>query len=207
MSEFDAIVFDLGGVLVELAGVDRMIELMGGTVSVDELWRRWLSSECVREYESGHVDRHAFAEAAVVEFGLAIEPSQWIEEFRRWPRALYPGAIELLRALAGTTTLACLSNTNELHWSHILHTLGLHGHFDHLFASHLIGRIKPDRDAFEHVVERIGSPPERILFLDDNTVNVVGAQAIGITAKRVHGVEGARKMLVGLGAITTENRP
>jgi putative hydrolase of the HAD superfamily len=194
-TSFDVIVFDLGGVLVELAGVQRMIELMGGATSVEELWRRWLSSESVRAFESGRIASEEFAVAAVTEFGLSIDAASWLKEFSRWPRTLYPGAIELLEALSATTAIACLSNTNELHWTHMMDTLGLDGRFTHQFASHLIGMLKPDREVFDHVIMQIGSPPERILFLDDNEINVLGARSVGIAAERVHGVEGARRAL------------
>ena len=46
-SPFDAIVFDLGGVLIELGGVTRMLELLDHRITVEELWTRWLSSPCV----------------------------------------------------------------------------------------------------------------------------------------------------------------
>lgn len=44
---FDAIVFDLGGVLIELAGVSRMLELLGHRLTPDELWVKWLTSPSV----------------------------------------------------------------------------------------------------------------------------------------------------------------
>ena len=34
---FDAIVFDLGGVLIELSGIDRMLELLQHQLSAEEL--------------------------------------------------------------------------------------------------------------------------------------------------------------------------
>jgi beta-phosphoglucomutase-like phosphatase (HAD superfamily) len=63
------------------------------------------------------------------------------------------------------------------------------------FASHLLGLLKPDRAIFEHVVERLGYAPERILFLDDTTVNVESARSVGISAYRVVGLEGVIEQL------------
>lgn len=42
------ILFDLGGVLIELAGVEKMLEWSEGVVSTDELWRRWLLKKRLR---------------------------------------------------------------------------------------------------------------------------------------------------------------
>ncbi|MBK7792075.1 MAG: hypothetical protein IPJ62_05835 [Betaproteobacteria bacterium] len=50
---FDAILFDLGGVLIELAGVERMLSWCPGVATTDELWRLWLHSPAVRRCETG----------------------------------------------------------------------------------------------------------------------------------------------------------
>ena len=47
------ILFDIGGVLVEFAGIKRMIGLMGNKITSDELSRRWADSKYVKFYESG----------------------------------------------------------------------------------------------------------------------------------------------------------
>jgi len=59
--------------------------------------------------------------------------------------------------------------------------------FDNHFVSHLTGRIKPDSDAFEHVVDSLGCLPAQVLFLDDNALNVEAAQRFGMHAIRVCG--------------------
>jgi HAD superfamily hydrolase (TIGR01509 family) len=43
--------------------------------------------------------------------------------------------------------------------------------FDSHFVSHLTGRIKPDPDAHEHVVNTLGCMPHHVLFLDDTLVD------------------------------------
>ena len=66
----DVILFDLGGVLVELAGVDQMIAWSKGITSHEELWRRWLESSAVRRFETGAIGRDDFAAAVIDEFFL-----------------------------------------------------------------------------------------------------------------------------------------
>ena len=61
----DVILFDLGGVLVELAGVDQMIAWSPGISTHDELWRRWLGSSAVRRFETGAIGRDDFATAVI----------------------------------------------------------------------------------------------------------------------------------------------
>jgi glucose-1-phosphatase len=195
---FDVIVFDLGGVLVELGGVPRMLELLSHRLTVEELWTRWLTSPSVRAFETGQCDAEAFAHALLAEFELAISPAQLIEEFTAWPKGLYPGALELLQGLAPHYTLACLTNTNALHWPRICDELGLLPHFSFHFASHLLGLLKPDQAIFQHLIDQLGCAPERILFLDDNRLNVEAARSAGIGAYCVAGLPGAIEQLRAL---------
>lgn len=198
---FDAIVFDLGGVLIELTGVSRMLGWLGEHVSADELWARWLTSESVRGFECGRLDADQFAEAFLAEFQIPVSGEQFLSEFTVWPNAPYPGAAELLKGLGENYLVACLSNTNSLHWSRIDTEMDLLPHFKSHFASHLVGYLKPDREIFEHMIAQLGYPPERILFLDDNQLNVEGARAAGITAHRVAGIDGAITILKDLGVL------
>src|SRR5437868_11058173 len=48
----------------------------------------------------------------------------------------------------------------------------------HRFVSHLTGRIKPDADAFTHVLGSLGCPASAVLFLDDNRMNVAAAESL-----------------------------
>jgi FMN phosphatase YigB (HAD superfamily) len=52
---------------------------------------------------------------------------------------------------------------------------------------------------FEHVAAELAMEPGKIVFLDDNEMNVVEAAAVGYTAVRVRGVEEARAALAELG--------
>ena len=184
---FDVLLLDFGGVLIDYAAGPRLLEWLNHSITADELWRRWLLSPSVRGFECGAIGPEQFAADLCREFQLPVSPSQFIEEFAVWPRALFPGTRELLSALRPHFTLASFSNTNVLHWNHVRTNLQLVDLFDHHFPSHLIRMLKPDREAFDHIVKTTGCSPERILFLDDNPLNVEGAQRAGLTARRVDG--------------------
>jgi glucose-1-phosphatase len=198
---FDVILFDLGGVLIELAGVDRMLELCNHAFSTDELWARWLASEGVRQFETGRTGADVFGAAMLQEFGLSITAAQFLEEFTVWPKGVFPGSVELLEQLAASYRVACLSNTNALHWPRVCDEMGLARYFKHTFASHLVGMLKPDLEIFQHVVEQLGCPPARILFLDDNQLNVAGARTTGMVAYRVAGLAEVRAALIEVGVL------
>lgn len=193
------ILFDLGGVLVELSGIQSMISLMAQPVSEDELWRRWLASPAVRAYETGQTTTADFGAGVCDEFALTVSPAQFLDEFALWPKQLYPGVNALLRALSARYLLAILSNTNAMHWERVRGEMGLGDFFAHTFVSHEIGLIKPDREVFEHVVGAMQCAPEQVVFFDDNPTNVAQARAVGLAAHRTLGITGVQQKIAELG--------
>jgi putative hydrolase of the HAD superfamily len=198
---FDAIVFDLGGVLVELSGVPQMLAWMQTPITVTELWQHWLSSAAVRSFETGQCTAEAFAAQICREFALGVSPETFLQAFISWPRQLFPGVRELLRALSPCYTLVSLSNTNALHWQRLQREMD----FLHLFAlnlpSHETQLIKPDREVFIHAIKTIGAPPKRIVFVDDNQQNVDQARAVGMEAHRTVGIAEVKTKLDELGLL------
>jgi glucose-1-phosphatase len=181
------VLFDVGGVLVELGGVDTMLEWLGPTVSADELWRRWLTSVPVRRFETGKIDAQTFAGGVIAEFDLKLDADRFLDAFAAWPTGLYPGTLEMLALIPSAYRLALLSNSNSLHWQRITEDMGLGAAVETHFVSHLTGRIKPDADAFQHAVQSLGCAPEQVLFIDDNLVNVEAARQSGMHALRARG--------------------
>lgn len=198
--DVDVVLFDLGGVLFDFAGVDAM----GSLTAIDdgeELWRRWLGCPWVRAFERGDCSVGDFATGVVGEWGLPIAPDEFIDSFRSWLRGPLDGAEELVRRTRRSVRVGCLSNTNALHWHDFVRRWGLLESFDVRFVSFQMGCVKPDREIFDRVAEALSVPRDRVLFLDDNTINVEGATAAGFHAVRAVGVDGARAHLAALGIV------
>jgi FMN phosphatase YigB (HAD superfamily) len=199
MSDFDYVLFDIGGVLIEVGGVRAMGDL-AGIADDREVWRRWLTCRWVREFERGRCSVTEFADGFVSDWELAIGGEEFAEEFRLWTGGLLGGALELVESTHKYVRTACLSNSNAIQWPEYVRT-GITDHFDLLFLSHELDLIKPDREIFDHVLGVTGSPADRLLFLDDNEMNVTAATAAGITAVEVRGVDEARAALLELGVL------
>jgi putative hydrolase of the HAD superfamily len=189
--------FDLGGVLIRVSGIPTMMEWTG--LPSEQFWERWLASPTVRRFEAGQLSAELFASQLVSEFDLPVDASDFLNQFTNWLAGPYPGAAELLKALTPHYRLASLSNTNALHWERMVNNMDLLEGFDFNFPSHQTGLLKPDKQAFNYVCEALDTKPEKILFLDDNQVNVDAAASFGIVSYRVQGVEGAQKILANLG--------
>lgn len=192
--------FDIGGVLVEPSGVDTMLRWMNHRVSAEELWRLWLTSANVRQFETGRRSAKDFADGVIADFGLSVGSDDFLTELPRWSTTLFPGALELVQRLPSRYVRATLCNTNPIHWAEVMKT-PLKNAFPQHFASHLIGKIKPDADAFQHVLDTLNCRAECVLFLDDNELNVRGAMGLGINAVRVKGVKEAERTLIEYGVL------
>ena len=203
-----AIVFDMGGVLVELG---PLTEILGeDSLPVADFWSRWLASPTVREFEMGGCNTSDFGDRLVAELSLSFSGAELVERFAAWPKGLFDGAaamLDELRQADDPATIAVLSNTNGLHWEDQVDSDVIRGLFDRLYLSYELGLAKPDSDIFEHVIADLGMPPEQIVFLDDNQPNVDTARSLGIDAHLTRGVAEARAALVAVGALREERSP
>src|SRR5215813_9537549 len=198
----DLVLFDLGGGLIMVDGVRAMLELTG-IASEDELWRRWLTCRWVRRFESGRCSEAEFAAGVVADWQLELSPAAFLEAFQDWPTGPLPGAAELVAQTRASVGTGCFSNTNALHWHDHIAAWPLAGLFDYRFLSFELGLLKPDTAAFAQVADLLEVPAERVLFLDDNAVNVAGAAAAGFQAARAAGVHEARQRLVEAAVLGT----
>ncbi len=192
----DAVLFDMGGVLVELGPLD---ELLGASMSGDEFWPRWLASPSVRAFESGRCTVDDFAAGLVEELKLDLEPAEVVERFGRFPRGLFPGAAALAAEVGQQVVTGILSNTNALHWETQPMAEAVQNLCHHAFLSFRIGLLKPDQAVFHHVVAELGVAPAQVLFLDDNALNVEAARTAGLQAEVAKGPESARRLLAARG--------
>ena len=193
--DIEVVLFDLGGVLVELTGTTTLMSWTKLHQSPEKLWDFWLTSPTVRAFETGKTKPHEFANRLIAELSLSVEREIFVEAFTHWPKRLFTGALDLVGEVRPSLVRATLSNTNSLHWPRLMHEMGLADAFDHHFPSHLTGKIKPDKNAFETVLEKMRWRPRSVLFLDDNLPNVETAASLGIQAFHVRGLDEARAVL------------
>ena len=179
------LLFDMGGVLVELGDPATVFGLDTGT---DQFLERWLCAPSVRDFERGHIDIGSFAERVVGEAALSYDTGEFVERFMSWPRGIFAGTQELLQSIPGSYRRVLLSNTNRQHW----YDAGLAGQLmpllDRAFLSFETGLLKPDAAAFRHVFESLDCAPEEVAFFDDNAINVEAAKALGCHAFRTRGI-------------------
>jgi putative hydrolase of the HAD superfamily len=187
------ILFDLGGVLMDFAGLRRLQAVLPGPVSYDEVQGRWLGSSSVREFELGRLSPIAFAERFVAEWSLDQSPMGFLAEFETWAPGFYPGILPLLEELRAQYRLACLSNSNAVHMGALRDSMD--GQFERQFISCDMGLAKPEPAVFEVVIKELDVAGSDVLFFDDSAANVSAATSAGMVGERVRGPDELRERL------------
>ena len=178
------LLFDLGGVVVDYRGPERLSALSKGVLSLEEAREALSSSSFLHEFERGEISPESFAEKAVADWRLDVAPDVFIADFEVWPERLFPGAKAAIDGMRGRFRLACLSNINIPHWRQA-ETLGLGGFFEHDFLSHEMGARKPEEQIYEQVFDALDVPPQEIIFFDDVAANINMANAMGMETRHI----------------------
>ncbi len=203
MTDPDAIVFDLGNVLI---GVDferafaHWADCSGQPVA--RLRARWRSDGALAAHERGELDDQSFFAHLDVLLGTHIGSHAIAAGWQAVFTGLIEPIVAELPALSARRPLYLYSNTNAAHTPTWRSRFGdaLLPHFRGVYLSHEIGRRKPDVTSFEWLARELGVPPERLLFLDDSPGNVAGARAAGWRAEQVVEPAATARVLRELGA-------
>ncbi|MFI5259256.1 MAG: HAD family hydrolase [Candidatus Limnocylindrales bacterium] len=183
-SGITAVVFDLGGVLIDWDPRHLYRKLFGSDEAAME---RFLEEVCTREWNSRLDAGRPFAEGVAELVAAHPDQAELIAAWQaRWGEMLgdaFEGTVEILGELqrAGLRTYA-LSN-----WS--AETFGvtrprypfLEG-MDGILISGEVGVGKPDPAIFREFLARFGLAPENAVFIDDWDLNVKAASLLGMAA-------------------------
>ncbi|MEM6519268.1 MAG: HAD family phosphatase [Cyanobacteria bacterium P01_C01_bin.70] len=180
------IICDMGGVLVQLEWSQRISELLGRSVPIDELHQLWVQARSTVDFESGRLNFDEFASAFIAEFQLKLSPAIVQREFLEFVQMPMAGCEALLNQLQQNYHVSLLSNTNAAHYEKLRDRYNFYAPFDQVFLSYEIGLMKPDPAIFEYVLRALNIAPAKAAFFDDGERNVAAAKSVGIHAYQVH---------------------
>lgn len=200
-NNIQVVLFDLGGVLVDLGGPPFKHEWSPLTNSDKDVWQASANSKALHLYETGKIRCEDFAQQFVEEQQLNVTPEFYLEFFTHWPKGLFPGALDVVRRIPEKYIRAIYSNTSAAHWPRLMKEMQLDKDFDHYFASFQIGHMKPGEEGFVQVAEKLNIAPEKIFFMDDNIANIETALSLGFNAVHTKGIDEVEAALVNAGII------
>ncbi len=132
-------------------------------------------------YESGKMSTDAFIPAFLEKAGLRMEREEFI---RHWSSFFTPIPFtrKLIRQLKFSYRLGLLSNTNPLHFEHVIVPTDIYPLFDAVTLSYEVGALKPGPVPYRNMLEKLAIEPEECIYLDDLEDNVDTAAALGMHA-------------------------
>jgi putative hydrolase of the HAD superfamily len=203
--DFDAVLFDIGGVILKLGSVaaaqetfaERFVETYDVGATPAEALATWREAAGQHfherdgtEYRQGRV---AYEKGVRAVLGEDPPDDQWrdiLHDAALEHRQPVEGAVEIIEALGATDLhLGVVSDIDENEAHEILESFGVHDQFDAITTSEEVGRTKPDPAMFETAMERAGTDPARTLMIGDRYENdMTGATEHGIRTA-AHGAE------------------
>ena len=203
MAKINAVIFDLGGVLVGFKGKD-FVPLTHSFIPLSKnvCWNKDTAG-IMREFESGYLSPKQFFEK-IVPF---MKRKMRFKDFcRRWCDffVFRPKVFRLLCSLkAAGYKVAVLSNTNVLQYDCIAKHYGFKGIIDAVATSFETHSMKPDKKIFGVVSKQLVEKPGNCLYIDDLQIYVDAAIAHGFNAVQYRNIAQLEKSLSMHGVITT----
>lgn len=186
---YKAILFDLGGVLIDIdyqATERAFINL--GVQDFAARYTQFAQEDLFDLFETGQISPQHFINKLLPITTPGTSPNQvyaaWNEMLGYFP----PEKIQFIIELAKELPIFMLSNTNAIHWEVVIQRwkksseIPLHEVFDQIFLSHEIKRRKPHPSTFEWVLEQMNMSADEVLFIDDSPQHVEGANKAGLNA-------------------------
>lgn len=181
-SKIAAVVFDLGNVLIEADDTRAFTNWAAATgLPVEHLERIFYADTHYKRMECGLIDIAQYHRLLTEANDLSISFDDFLTCWNSVLGPVLPGAAEMVTELAKTVRLVCLTNTCKVHAD--IWRLGcgdLFKSFDRVFCSYEMGVRKPEREAFEAVLDWLALPPENVAFVDDRVENVCAANKLGL---------------------------
>ena len=198
-----AVVFDLGGVLIDWNPRYLYRSVFGGDEAAME---RFLAEVTTAEWNAQQDAGRSWAEAVETLAREHPEHRDRIAAFwHRWTETLGEAiapTVEILAELR-STVVRLLALTN---WSGETFPLARPRYpflewFDGIVVSGDVRMAKPDVRIFQHLIERHELAPRETVFIDDSEPNVRTAAGLGMIAIRFTGADDLRRALTGLGLL------
>lgn len=184
-----AIVFDMGGVLVDL-DIHRCIKEFkerAGFESIEEILDSCHQKGVICELEAGKITVDEFYARALEQCRPGATADDVRESFCSLLQGVPQYKADLLNSLKADYDLYILSNNNPITIDYTASQFAEVGApyeetFKDMFISSSLKMLKPSREIYLEVIRRIGVEPGEILFIDDSQRNVDAASALGIRA-------------------------
>lgn len=187
-SEFQNIIFDFGGVILNL-DYHRTTKAFRdlGISDFDERYSQLSQTDLFDQFERGEISPETFRKGLNSVLNEKIADEALDAAWNAMLLDLPSERLKILEKLHSEKRICLLSNTNEIHIerfesdlkkAHGLKNLTLF--FDEVYYSCRVGMRKPEERIFEFVLKEQNFKASETLFIDDSPQHIEGAQKVGL---------------------------
>jgi len=188
VSEIKNIIFDLGGVILNLDYSKTVNEFKKlGVLNFQELYSQKKQSIIFDDFEKGNIQSEKFISSINIAKNLKIKEFDFINAWNAMILEIPIQRLEFIEGLKDNYKVFLLSNTNEIHINKFEDDLikekmldKFNNCFDKIYYSSRMGKRKPDENCFSQVLEENKLIPYQTLFIDDSIQHINGARQVGI---------------------------
>jgi len=181
-----AILFDLGGVLINL-NYQKTVQAFRdlGIENFEELYSQAQQNNLFDDFETGKISSFHFINRLLDLLPAGCNPNQVVSAWNAMILDFPLNRLDLLEKLGNDYKLFLLSNTNDLHLEKVRRELKkttektLESFFEKTFLSQEIKLRKPEPEVFLEVAKQIQLNPNEILFIDDSIQHINSAKNLG----------------------------
>ena len=188
MQKFEAIIFDLGGILINLdyeKSLEEFIKI--GGKNIKSIYQQYKGYPLFAEFEKGAISAQQFRDGLRTLFDFQASDQAlnfaWNAILQDFPKE----RLDFVDKVGKTKRTFILSNTNKIHkegfdkiYQQQIGDASLAIHFEKAYYSHLIGMKKPDTEIFDWILKKHQLQAKKTLFIDDTLENLEGAKKAGI---------------------------
>jgi 2-haloacid dehalogenase len=198
--DIEAVVFDIGGVLLDWDPRHLYRQLIGDPADLAEFLGEICTPRWHRSHDLGADTEQSCRELAAAHPQRADLIMAWAHRSEEMVAGQLDDAIAVLADVraAGVRCLA-LSNMEPDKFALRRSRYPFFGLLDGCVISGIEGVAKPDREIFEILLSRYDLDPRTTVFVDDVTANVAAASELGIVAIRYSAASQLRADLRAVG--------
>ena len=173
------IIFDMGGVLVDLEW-DSMCARLQARSGLADVRPEVVNGPIAMSTMLGQLTPHAYHDALCEKLDATLFSDDFIDVWNSLLSA-NEAIVPLVERLKSDHRLVLGSNTDAIHFPYAFEKFPILKSFEQYFLSYEMGLFKPDPAFFHHILQTLDIPAAECIFIDDRAENVEAALSVGIT--------------------------
>lgn len=192
-SKIKNVVFDLGGVLINL-DFDSCLNAFrtAGFDNIEQQVCQFRGKGLFAQFEKGEITPETFRKTIRQETSQSLTDRKIDDMWNLMLLDIPREKLDLLLELRGRYMVFLLSNTNQIHWNYACEQMfsyrgfRVNDFFEDTFLSFEMHQAKPDKEIYELMMKEANILPEETFFIDDSDANCKAAGSLGLQTHHYH---------------------